>query len=424
MLSEAEIAQHTQQGIAGTDQRGLDRYVVGDVNAIAGNASRADIGAYEVQGLNLVVDTLDDESDGDYSLGDLSLREAIERSNTFESVDTITFDPTLFGTQQTIALTSQLPTITDALTITGPGQTLLTLDAGHGTDNLPGTGDGFRIFNIDDGIYGNEIDVLLSGLTLTGGDVAGGDFSGRGGAIFNRENLSVTNSTLSGNSAFIDGGGVSNSVGKLTLVTTTISGNTAGFNGGGVHNSGDGYYPVLTIVESTISGNMAGFRGGGVYNHWETNITGSTISSNSAVFGGGFFSDNYGATANLTSSTVSGNSASSLGGGIYNRSTANVTSTTINGNAASYGGGIYNLIGTATLNNTIVGNSLAGGDILINSGIVSGSYNLIEDGSGGAGLLNTISGDPVLGPLADNGGPTLTTRSCPAARPSMRGIQI
>jgi hypothetical protein len=51
VLSDVEIARHAQQGIVGADQRGLDRYVVGDVSAIAGNASRADIGAYESQGV-------------------------------------------------------------------------------------------------------------------------------------------------------------------------------------------------------------------------------------------------------------------------------------------------------------------------------------------------------------------------------------
>ena len=41
-----------------------------------------------------------------------------------------------------------------------------------------------------------------------------------------------------------------------------------------------------------------------------------------------------------------------------------------------------------------------------NTGTLTGSHNLIEDGSDG--LPDTITGDPNLGPLADNGGPTLT----------------
>ena len=43
-----------------------------------------------------------------------------------------------------------------------------------------------------------------------------------------------------------------------------------------------------------------------------------------------------------------------------------------------------------------------------NTGTLTGSHNLIEDGSGGIGLTDTLTGDPDLGPLADNGGPTQT----------------
>ena len=87
--------------------------------------------------------------------------------------------------------------ITDSLTINGPGANLLTIDA-SGNDPTPdvNNGDGSRVFNIDDGNDANLLDVSISGLTLTGGDV-----SGDGGAIFTRENLAVTASTIRGNSA-------------------------------------------------------------------------------------------------------------------------------------------------------------------------------------------------------------------------------
>ena len=170
----------------GFDQRGAP-FLRDDGNGI-------DIGAYERQTLSLVVDTTADENDGDFSEGDLSLREAIGLANDNVGADTITFS-SLFDAAQTIGLNSQLPTIIDAVTITGPGADLLTLDAGNGTDSIFDTDDGFRIFDINDGTNA-LIDVALSGLTLTGGDV-----SNSGGAIRNSENLTITSSTLSGNSA-------------------------------------------------------------------------------------------------------------------------------------------------------------------------------------------------------------------------------
>ena len=102
-----------------------------------------------------------------------SLRDAIDMANAAGGADEIQF-----SVNGTIALASQLPTITDDLTISGPGQDLLTLDAGGGTDP-DRAGDGYRLFNIDDGNNNNQIDVEISGLTLTGGDVAS---DGLGGA--------------------------------------------------------------------------------------------------------------------------------------------------------------------------------------------------------------------------------------------------
>ena len=94
--------------------------------------------------------------------------------------------------------------IRDAVNIVGPGQNLLTIDAA-GNDPTPdeNNGDGSRIFNIDDGNSLEQIDVSISGLTLTGGDV-----SGVGRSDPQRENMTVTLSTISGNSSSGRGGGI------------------------------------------------------------------------------------------------------------------------------------------------------------------------------------------------------------------------
>ena len=81
-----------------------------------------------------------------------------------------------------------------------------------------------------------------------------------------------------------------------------------------------------------------------------------------------------------------------------------MNNSTFSGNSAPSGGGILNF-GTATLKNTIVANSPSGGDCV---GASDGGYNLVEDGSCLTAGTTSISGDPLLGELADNGGPTKT----------------
>jgi hypothetical protein len=125
--------------------------------------------------------------------------------------------------------------------------------------------------------------------------------------------------------------------------------------------------------------------GGGIYNTGTATVTNSTISGNSSNLGGGIW--NEGGTLTVTNSTISGNSAHGGGGG----------------------GGIYTLGHGTMLKNTIVANGPAGGNC---SGAppTDGGYNLDSDTSCRFGTSNnSLSGvDPMLRPLADNGGPTLT----------------
>ena len=119
--------------------------------------------------------------------------------------------------------------------------------------------------------HGNGADVAISGLTLTGGDVA--SILG-GGAISNRENLTVTALTITGNSAGstttgFHGGGIVNFGGNLTVNASTISGNTVLFGrGGGIYST----FGTMTISQSTISGNFVSSTGsgGGIYSSYTT----------------------------------------------------------------------------------------------------------------------------------------------------------
>ncbi|MCA9229996.1 MAG: right-handed parallel beta-helix repeat-containing protein [Planctomycetales bacterium] len=274
------------------------------------------LGGLAIREVGIVVNsTADDTTPGD---GLTTLREAIERANTHPGAHTIKFDSSLFSTPQSIAIGSQLPTISEDLKIEGPGADQLTIDAGDGADNAFGTGDGYRIFDIS-----LNVNVAMSGLTLTGGDISGSGASGAGGAISNLGNLSLTESTISGNSASHNGGGIYD-IGTATIAGSTVSGNRAGRHGGGIH-SGSLY--ATTVVNSTISGNEATQRGGGINNYGILDLSSSTVTSNTSDRGGGIDTGYFG-TVNVTGSIIAGNTATTDANvrGTLNTNTFNILS--------------------------------------------------------------------------------------------------
>ena len=224
-------------------------------------------------------------------------------------------------------------------------------------------------------------------LTLTNTTVSGNVSGCCGGTISNFGTLILTNSTVSDNT----GSGIWNGgSGTLTLTESTVSGNTdAPQGGGGIKNLGG----TATLVNSTVSGNTAppDREGGGIQNGGTLTLVNSTVSGNSAPLGGGIFNCVWGAlsvsfgTLTLVNSTVSGNTASDEGGGIFNCGQAEAT-----------------LI-----------NSLIDGDcgFYLDGVITSNGYN-IESPGDTCGFDQTGDQvgvpDPMLGPLQDNSGPTMT----------------
>ena len=224
-----------------------------------------------------------------------------------------------------------------------------------------------------------------------------------GGGIVNSRVLTVTNSTFTSNSTTSSGGGIYNN-GTLTVTNSAFSGNH-GVNGGGIAN----WYPGTAMVTNSVfSGNGADGGGGGVFT-WSatTTLTNNAFSGNTAAYGGGVYAWN-GATVHITNSTFSGNSAST-GGGIYGVSTITVTNSTLSGNSATGGGGAIQA--SLTARNTIIANSVSSRNCLIytNYALTDGGGNLQFGGTIADSCGATIpTGDPVLGALADNGGPTQT----------------
>ena len=171
-----------------------------------------------------------------------SLRGAIELANADPDRDTIAFDSGLSGT---ITLTSALPALSN-LDLNGPSANLLTV-ARSGAQGAPA----FRIVNVPE-----NVDVSLSGLTLSGGRSPDGDILG-GGGVLNSGMLTLSGVGIVGNTSTGDSGGIAN-LGTLTITDSVIADNVSrgpgDRNGGGISNLD---LAELTIRDSTIRNNAA-----------------------------------------------------------------------------------------------------------------------------------------------------------------------
>jgi CSLREA domain-containing protein len=379
------VTHNPPNGSPSTDQRGVTRPQGG----------MYDIGAFEYAqqtGPYFVVNSLADTDDGvcenGPAGGNCTLREAINAANLLAGQDSITFS--LSGT---ITLGSTLPFISDptGLTIDGAGQALII--SGNNV---------VSVLWVDAGTW-----LTLNDLTITQGS---SNVDATSAGITNSGTVNIMNSTFSDNTAGWAGGAIYNNNGTVTIMNCVFTGNSAEMYGGGIYNT---LTSLLTITNSTFAGNHVGSRGGAITNTGTAIISNSTFSGNSAnavygsAKGGGIY--NFGILT-VTNSTFSGNSAPvGYGGGIHNSSgNVTITNSSIAGNSAdSYGGGVYNLNGTVTISNTIIANN-SGRNC---TGTISNGGNNIDSSttcSWGSVSGSMSSTDPMLGPLADNGGPTPT----------------
>ncbi len=208
-----------------------------------------------------------------------------------------------------------------------------------------------RIFNV-----AGSVVVTLNSLSLSNGYAGAGNW---GGAIVNSGSLTLNNCTVAGNSVDANavGGAIEND-GSLTLAGCTFSGNSGGYAGAIDNRS------TCTAQNCTFSGNLA------------------------SVGNGGAIDSAYSATLSLLQCTLSGNAAAGAGAGIDNYlSQLNITNSII---AVNNGLDVYSWPGST---------------------VAAGGSNIVQLlGSGGSliGSDSIIAADPLLGPLANNGGPTLT----------------
>lgn len=245
------------------------------------------------------------------------------------------------------------------------------------------------------GIRGNYgVTMTVTRCTISDNHVTG---EGNGGGIeaFYESELTVIDSVITNNSSEGTGGGIGGSPSPVIIRGCTIAGNTAAI-GGGV-NGGD-----LSITASTISGNTATDEGGGVYSHTgNVKIVNSTLSGNVAGRRGGALLTYYQGEVTILNSTITGNSAENYGGLV------NLASLPIEvGNSIVAGN-----ISTASDTNASTGRDLQGdflslGHNLIGVAPAASDFTHGVDGD----LVGTAASpvDPLLGPLANNGGPTRT----------------
>jgi hypothetical protein len=208
------------------------------------------------------------------------------------------------GLTGTITLESALPAFSNNISLNGPGASSLTLRRD------PNAASSFGIFAVD------GVTASLSGLTIAGGTA--GNTQGEGGGIENGGSLTVSNCTISNNTAGWGGGIFNNGRGSLTVTDCTLENNTAG-EGGGLFN-----YGTVTVSGSTITGNSAvqslatpfSPDGGGILNVGTLTVSSSTLTNNTASNGGGLALE-PGSSTTVDSCTIENNDAFSYGGGIF-----------------------------------------------------------------------------------------------------------
>jgi hypothetical protein len=248
--------------------------------------------------------------------------------------------------------------------IVGPGAATLTIDAEL-------SGRGF--------VIGNRVTASISDLTILNGKSFGGP-AGNGGGIYNDGLLTLEGVVIANSEASAGGGGIYNKR-ELTLKDSTIVGNSAGSFGGGIMSIN----ATMSIARSAIINNQAGLYAAGIY----------TFNS-----------------ATITNSTVSGNRQSGINGsrhGIYNEGSLISTNNTIRDELVTV------RYDQTTLRNTIVWECIGDGTLDLQG------VNVIRTLGGGCGSpvagIPTMVGDlsssfigvePLIGPLADKGGPTMT----------------
>ena len=356
---------------------------------------------------------------------------------------------------------------TTAVNIIGPGASSLTIT----TTAAAGSYDLFSVEGIGDAVISgltvtknrikslNDGKFTLDGVTVSGstGAYGGALYAGNdgeleiidstfenntattnGGAvyIYNDNDATISGSTFMNNEAENDGGAIFGEIHyNVTIVDCTITGNSAADDGGGLAFYAKKPDNVLSITDTTIDANDAGDLGGGLKIDAQdpliVSITNSTVSNNTAQTDAGILFDEGGITATINNSTISANAALYGSGGVYIGSgsslTVNQSTISANSSAGSYtgtdGGGIQ--LGDNTSVVTLSGSIVSGNSSGVAGAADFGLYSSLASDTASITATNSLIGEvdsritvngtnnvsstnPMLGALANNGGPTKT----------------
>jgi CSLREA domain-containing protein len=310
-------------------------------------------------------------------------------------------------------------TILDSNTAGGNGGAVhtsgqLVIDAGTLTNNsaVPTIGLGGAIY-----VHTSGSATLQNGTQV--GSLLDGNSAGLGGGIFNTGNTSINGSTVAGNAADSDGGGIYSTItGTLSVVNSSSIHNNSAASGGGINN-----IAMTTIDGSTISANTVTGAGGGIRNGPVGSVTvsnDSTVDLNAAQWGAGIYTEG-GVT--IDDSTLADNDATAEGGAVYLAdSVLNVTSSAFLSNTGTQGSAVFNNVNvvdaaevngsciagnnnTAVYNNTASSQDFTGnwwGNISGPSGAGPGSGDSVSANIDFSGFL-TNEGDTCVENLLLNG---------------------
>jgi parallel beta-helix repeat protein len=279
-------------------------------------------------------------------------------------------------------------------------------------------------------------------LSIIDSTINGNIATGSGGGIYQvpspdeRDNIDdseliISGTTISNNQSNLDGGGLYLEALELNIGSSTFQGNSAAGGGGGLFiHSTKANISFTAIQDNTAIGNGGGLTSAGTrlilpdgglgYINGHTFITSSTLSGNAAASGGAVAGISDASTITVKNATVDRNTATVAGGGLLvdTFDVLKLDHVTVMENAAPTGANLA-ASSITEITRSIISQPVGGGtncgpnpgaSISAPPAITNAGFSWFNDSSCGAGSNDIVDsgGDPQLGPLADNGGPTPT----------------